>query len=308
MPFNSMVKSKYPRRQWSLVGYPGDGKTVFSTQLQTPLLAIDADHRYEEVFGLVDGPVNKFDNPADNVLVNRIHQQLLENMQDEKIGTIVVDSQTVIIAPLVSRAIVDNNAGANENFVAAFTAKAVAMRLLQDAVTMWGTDVLWIYHLQDGRDHKAKKVVTATIPPTELARLQRSLNARLRVVRDKAKRGIKVEWCRNGRSGTILWDTSGHWAEMPEKLEQAMYDGLSPAEIAAQQLPASFIGPKAAVAWGVKYGAYETETATREAYDLAKSEGKPTTPQEMWDLWIVCCVAAKTQLEAPAVEVGGEEY
>ena len=47
----------------------------------------------------------------------------------------MVDSLTAIITPLITAAILNNDAGRNKNKVASFKPKALAMRLLQDAIT-----------------------------------------------------------------------------------------------------------------------------------------------------------------------------
>lgn len=44
------------------------------------------------------------------------------------------------------------------------------MRLLQDTVTGWGVDTLWIYHLRSGLDGQARQVESTTISVVELAR------------------------------------------------------------------------------------------------------------------------------------------
>jgi hypothetical protein len=290
MPFKLKKKPRYPRRLWALAGYPDDGKSTFASQMLGPLLPIDADHRFDQVMHLVEGTVYDFGPPADHVLVSRIVTRLNEEMPDEgEIGTIVVDSLTEIIAPLVAKAVADNAAGRNKNKAAAFMDKALAMRQLQSAVTRWGTDVLWIYHLQDGRDARANPVVTTSIPQLELARLTRSLNAKLRIIRDGRRRGILVEWSR-GRDGLTLWDDSGSWREMPEKLEAAMYDGLEPQELAAKSLPVSFANAGEALRWAVGQGAFGGEAEARAAYEALKAEHGPRTAAEMWDLWIPAVV------------------
>ena len=84
---------------------------------------------------------------AANVLPDRVAAILTENMPSSQVETIIVDSLTAIITPLVVQAMVDKDAGRAKNLAAAFRTKALAMRQLQDAVTRWGTDVLWVYHL-----------------------------------------------------------------------------------------------------------------------------------------------------------------
>ena len=163
MPFKKMERPNLPPRHWVLVGYPGSGKSTFATQMHTPLLPIDADHRFEEVVHLAQGDVYELsNNPADSVDPETIYRLLNQNMPGSDVATVIVDSLTTIITPKVVQAVIDNDAGRSRNRMAAFKDKALSMRLLQDAVTMWGTDVLWIYHLQDSRDEQAREVTRAT--------------------------------------------------------------------------------------------------------------------------------------------------
>jgi len=288
MTFQKMTKQAYPSRLWALVGYPGSGKSTFATQMAGPILAIDADHRFDEVLDLSPDDVLELSNsPADNVDANRITAILAKNMPGSGIKTIVVDSLTAIITPLVVQAMQDKEAGQVKNLAAAFRTKALAMRQLQDAVTRWGTDCLWIYHLNDARDAKGKALTKATVSATELARLTRSINMQLEVVQDKGgKRGIKVVWARRGRDGMTLWDNSGTWAGMPEKIEAAVYDGLSKADQAEiEQAPDHFPNPETAIAWGLERGAFKALQHARNAYEKIKRELSPKTAEEMATLW-----------------------
>ena len=178
------------------------------------MVVVDADHRFQEVLHLAEHDVYELsETRSDNVDPNQITKKLGENMPASGVETIVVDSLTAIITPLVVQAMVDHDEGREKNLSAAFRTKALAMRQIQDAVTRWGTDVLWIYHLQDSRDSRAKEITRATISQTELARLSRSINVQLEVILDERneRRGIQVVWARRGRSGMTIWDESGHW-------------------------------------------------------------------------------------------------
>ena len=65
MGFKKMQKAKYPPRQWSLVGYPGSGKSNFAAQMNGPKLVIDADHRFTEVLEKSTDEVYQLsDNPS----------------------------------------------------------------------------------------------------------------------------------------------------------------------------------------------------------------------------------------------------
>lgn len=288
MPFKKMEKPNTPPRHWILVGYAGSGKSTFATQMRTPLLPIDADHRFGEVVHLAQGDVFELsDNPADSVDPETVYRLLDQNMPGSGVATIVVDSLTTIITPKVIQAVMDNDAGRNRNRMAAFKDKAMSMRLLQDAVTRWGTDTLWIYHLQDGRDEQAREVTRATLSATERARLYRSVNLELHMVQQDGRRGIKVVWARRGRSGMILWDDSGKWAGMPEKVEEAVYGGLSPSDQdrIEKETPAAFATEEAAIEWGQTEGAFENLYHSRNAWNELKRENRGLGLAGLSPLW-----------------------
>jgi hypothetical protein len=303
MPFAKLDPAPYPRRLWGLYGFPGCGKSTFAARMRGPILVIDADHRFDEVAQMCAAGVYALsDRPADNVQPEAIAAALRANMPGSDVRTVVIDSLTAILAPLVTQALLDNDAGRNKNKMTAFIDKALALRLLQDAVTAWGTDVLFVYHLQTGRNEAAEKVTTTTVSRTELARLTRSLNMQLRVVEEGGRHGVRVDWARRGRSGVTLWDDTGAWVGMPEKIETSVYDGLSEADqrkIEAET-PISFTAPAAALAWGFERGAFQDAAHAHNAYDKLKADHKPTTAPEMWSLWIadvLARVAAKTPAE-----------
>lgn len=293
MGFRKMTAMPYPPRLWTLVGFPGSGKSTFAAAMRSPMLVIDADQRFREVLSLAGEVYALSDTPADNTNPERIAALLAENMPGSEVGTIVIDSLTAIVAPLITRAMIDNDAGRHQNRMAAFKDKALCMRVLQDAVSKWGTDCLWIYHLQEGRDAQAKTQTTATVSKTELARLLRSINLQLELVQNGNRRGVKVTWARRGRSGMTLWDTAteaggGCWAGMPEKIEAAVYDGLSQAEQDAieNDAPTAFPNPETAISWGYERGAFATLQYSRDAYEKLKQEKQPKTAAEMRDLWV----------------------
>jgi hypothetical protein len=132
-------------------------------------------------------------------------------------------------------------------------------------------------------------VVKRSISKTEIDRLQRVLNMRLEMVMDgDNRRGIKVAWCRTGRSGMTLWDTTGCWRGMPEKIEAACYDGLAEDEkkrLAALS-PQTFPSRDAALAWAVERGVFKTPKIALPVYDRIKKAGKPEDAIEMAALWV----------------------
>lgn len=288
MPFQKM-QTKLPPRQWAIVGHPGSGKSTFAAQMQSPMVVIDADHRFAEVMRHVAGDVFSLsDNASDNVDAERIAALLRQNMAGSGVCTIVIDSLTAIIAPLVTAAVLDNDAGRNKNRAAAFKPKALAMRLLQDAITGYGVDTLWVYHLRSGMNGQAQAIETTSISTVELARLRRSLNMQLRVVEQAGKRGVVVDWARCGRSGQTLWDDTGCWKGMPERIEQAAYGGLTVEDMEriADSTPTAFVSAQAAIAWGFEQGAFNDAVHAQNAYDKLKGEKSPKTASEMWTFWI----------------------
>merc|ERR1711981_78698 len=170
-----------------------------------PKVVIDADHRFTEVLELSEDDVFSLsDDPQDNVDTDNIAKCLYQNMPNSGVKTIIVDSLTAIITPIVVKAMLDKDKGRQKNLMAGFKEKAMAMRQLQDAVARWGTDCLWIYHLQDARDGKAREITKSTVSETEIARLTRSINMQLKIIEKDGKYGVEVIWARRGRSGMVI--------------------------------------------------------------------------------------------------------
>lgn len=290
MGFKRMTNDGYPPRQWAIVGYPGVGKSTFVAQMRQPVLTIDADHRFSEIARLNREKVfYEFgDNPEDNADPRTIAKLLDRDMPGSDVATIVVDSLTSIIAPLVGEAIQANDAGENKNRIAAFKPKAMAMQTLQDAITRWGRDTVWIYHLRERRDANANMTVATSISAVELARLRRSLNMVIRLVDQGQQRVAIVDWCREGRDNISIADTSGCWAGIPEAIESAVYDNLTDEEKdeKAKGVPKRFADMNAAIAWGFEQGVFSDAVHAQNAYNKVKEAGKPATAQAMWDLWI----------------------
>lgn len=291
MAFKKMSHTKYPPRLWSLVGYPRSGKSTFASRMKGPMVVVDADHRFQEVLHLAKEEVFELsETRSDNVDPNMITKMLNKNMPGSGVQTIVVDSLTAIITPLVVQAMINHDNGEERNLSAAFRTKALAMRQIQDAVTRWGSDVLWIYHLQDSRDARAKEITRSTISQTELARLSRSINVQLEMVLDEKnnRRGIKVNWARRGRAGMTIWDESENWENMPERIEAELYDGLSADEQdqLEEKSPDYFPNPETAIGWAMEQSAYKTIAQAKKAYNAVKKNLKPANAREMAQFWV----------------------
>ncbi len=297
MAFSKKQIPVYPRRHWQIVGRAGTGKSTFAMRMRAPLLPIDADHRIDQVAHLNPEMLELSSAPADHNDTDRIAHLLNTNMPGATVGTILIDSLTAIIAPLVTQAMVDKDAGRIQNLWAGFRPKALAMRQLQDAITKWGTDTLWIFHLDDSTNAEGKALVKETISKTELARLMRSVNLKLEVIVEKGRRGVVVKWARRGRSGKAvgtLWDETGTWLGMPERIERAVYDGLSQADQdrLERALPETFDDDATAIAWGLEFGSqseppvFAALAHARNAFEkLMRENGAPTGMDEKAALW-----------------------
>jgi len=294
MSFQAFQKSQYPRRQWLVEGEPDTGKSTFAAQMKAPILPIDADHRFAEVVDLAQGPVFQLSgDPLDNVDPDRIAALVSEGMRGSGTKTIVVDSLTAIIAPLVTKAFRGNAAGENRNRVAAYAQKATAMRLLQDVLTGTGCDIAWIYHVYQGRDSNAREVERTSITELELSRVLRSCNMRIRLARQGGVYTATVVWARRGRSGVTIQDTSGKWGRMPERIEAAVYDGLSETEQRqiADNPPDAFPSPAEAIAWAMTQTCdgepiFRDEAHAQNAYQLLRTVRRPESAQQMRDEWV----------------------
>jgi hypothetical protein len=298
MAFKKMESSQYPPRQWAIYGAAGSGKSHFASQMKGPALVIDADARFTEQIRNAVGAIYQLsDEHMDNTDPNRIVTLLKENLPGSGVRTIVVDSLTAIIRPIINQGMV--NAETAKNKIGVWREKALAMSRLQDALSSSGCDTLWIWHTHSSLDANAKQVDRASIPATELVRLRRSLNAILRLdVAANGQRSVLVEWARNGKSGIKLVDEAGGWHGMPELLDSAIYaDGVK----SGNETPTGFSSPADAVAWGFEQGVFRDAIHAQHSYEKCKREAQPKSAAAMWAAWI-----AKVQAYKAAGEMAEE--
>jgi len=293
MPFKKLSETQIrPARRWALVGFPGDGKSSFATQMQTPILPIDVDGRFREVEHLANGVVFALtEKPEENNDVQLIDELLEKEMPDSGVRTIVVDSVTPIyqrITRRVQMAIQEGDLN-GKNKSAPHQLKANAMALLGTSVSSYGTDTLWIWHLNDTNFNGQSKVAQS-ISETERDRLRKFLNAELHVVVDKnGRRGITIFWSRSGHGiGQTIYDTQENfdsgffWKGMPERIEAIIFPKAVPklTEAAADNTR-TFASPAEAIKWGAAHlNAPEDEVA--EIYNTVKALIQPKTAREMW--------------------------
>lgn len=285
MAFKPMEVPKYPPRQWAVYGAAGSGKSHFASQMKAPALVIDADARFTEQLPNATGPIYQLsDEQMHNLDPDSIARLLRENLPGSGVRTIVVDSLTAILRPKINAAMSDIEHGRVKNGVAAFRGKAMAMSLLQDAVSSSGADSLWIWHTHKSMNAKAEQKEGASIPETELIRLRRSLNVILKLeVSEDGRRFVLVEWARNGRGGMRLEDKAGGWRGMPELIEAAIYAG---GVKTGNETPTTFGSRTEAIAWGFEQGCFRATQHAENAYEECKRETAPKSPGEMWAAWI----------------------
>lgn len=296
MAFKKMEAPKYPPRQWAVYGDAGGGKSHLAAQMKAPALVLDADARFTEQIKNAVGEIYQLsDKHEDNTDPNQIVTLLKANLPGSGVRTIVVDSLTAIMRPIINQGLVDAETAKNK--IGVWRDKALAMSRMQDAVSSSGCDSLWIWHTHTTRDANAKVVQKASIPDTELQRLRRSLNAILRIDVDAdGRRSILVEWARNGKGGMRLYDDVGGWRGMPERIEAAIYsEGVKESE----GTPTTFANPQMAIAWGFEQGCFRDARHAAHAYEKCKTEHQPKTASAMWECWIA---DVQRRMEQPAEE------
>ncbi len=227
MPFPALPAQ--PPRRWLLWGYAEDGKSTFAARFRRPALVLDADHRFAEVAAGAPDVYSLSTNPADLLDVPRIRRLLAEHMPGSGIRSIIVDSLTSLAAPLLQEATLNAASPALRNKSSAFKDKAVLLRLLADSVNAWGTDVLWIAHYESSIFNGQRRA-RRSLPDLEVERLRRSHTLELSIVRDGARRGLRLDHARSGAPpGLTVWDTSVAWENMPDRIEAALAGGKLPA-------------------------------------------------------------------------------
>ena len=75
---------------------------------------------------------------------------------------------------------------------------------------------------------------------------------------------------------------------MPERLEEAVYGGLSPEEQdqIEKSTPSVFKSPEVAISWSFEKGAFSNVDQAKAFYDKIKQDRSPRSAKEMRDYWI----------------------
>lgn len=291
------LQQKLPPRVWLLKGRSRSGKSVFSMNMRGPLLPIDADNKLFGSQQYAVGEVMEFsDDHADAVNVASIESILEDNMPNSGIKTIIVDSVTPILEPLIIKAMETTKGG-----IGRWQSKSAAMKKLTYATTKWGVDVLFVYHIDDSMNADAKMAEKTSITPVELARLNKHFNMSLSVVEEGNRRGIRVDYAQHGKYGMTIWDDNGYWRGVPERIEEAVYAG---GVLDQPERPTAFASPDLAIAWGMAQGCFREELHAKNAYEKVKAEQKPRSAAEMAAYWLA--EVDKRVAEVEAGELSGK--
>jgi hypothetical protein len=317
MAFKKLAETQIrPARRWALVGFPGDGKSSFAAQMQTPILPIDVDGRFREVEHLANGTVFALsEKREENNDVQAIDRLLDKHMSDSGVRTIVVDSVTPIFQRITRRHQVEEHEGETKgNKSAVHREKADVMALLGAAVTGYGTDTLWIWHLNTS-SFNGKHTQSQSVSETERDRLRKFLNAELHVVVDKnGRRGIVVAWSRSGHGiGQTIYDTQENfdtgffWKGMPERIEALIYPAVVARGPGASAAPTadgarSFANAEDAINWGLSQINAPAEEVSA-LYAEVKAAAQPKSSREMWAAWVAEIAKRQATLTA-AVSTG----
>ena len=150
--------------------------------------------------------------------------------------------------------------------------------------------MIWIYHYRDRGTATGSIETTTSITELELARLYRNINIKCEIVVDKnGKRGLKILEARRGRSGMTIWDDSGSWENIRERLEQEVWGGLTKEEQDTIEQNVKFASKDQIIGWAMQQGdVYKDEQHAKNSYDklkdeLAKEMGSELTAEIMFE-------------------------
>lgn len=229
MAIKKLTADTKPPRRWAIIAFPCTGKSTFATRMRGPLVVADIDGRFSEVHTLAgEGNVGVIHLDAkDSGDANVWAEQIERDIAGQKFGTMVADSITPVIEPLLYDVAEESDPKARNKLL---LHKAATANRFFNALVRHGNDVLLVWHLK-GTMVNGQGGVRTTLSNTETERLRMHLNAILEIEIDEktGKRGIFIAWARNGRDKHTIWDESGSWVNMPEQIEAHIYG--SPAAI-----------------------------------------------------------------------------
>lgn len=207
---------------WILIARANEGKSTFATQMSPEYLVADLDGRWDEQAKNVLGVAHVIKKSETLAIVTEMEKYAATN---KNIQTVIYDSGTAVLDYIQSKGRLmeaEAKPGSKFNLNDVHKLKADTMRVLRLAALKFHCNVLWIFHLEDGK-MSGKDRVRTTLPATELERMKSNLNAILSIVKDgkTGQRGIRIEWCRynsNVAAGQVIWDTDSMWRGVPQRI------------------------------------------------------------------------------------------
>jgi hypothetical protein len=249
-------------------GLAGTGKTSMALELgfnpdanrYDPILFVDLDGRLSEKGHIGDSrPIYRItaadfapDAAPDNWMekITKLGKYLSTELPGSGVTGIVVDSVTPIMERLKMLAKIDPT---SKNGIAAYGDKANVMKLLQQVVFAHGINVLVIHHVEpttDINDPNRKGVERTTMTQTELVRLLKQVNFRLKITQEGNDRFATVLFSR-WRFGQKI-KANKDWIGFFPQLRQEMYGGLSAeqmAQLSSGGAPPEFADRTHAASW-----------------------------------------------------------
>lgn len=306
MPFGTKYEyNPIPTRIAMLLSaYQNTGKTTFASRMLPPGkagLVVDADQRFNEVVSpeLEFYPLS--DTPHHMIEPEKIYEIMSREMpKPNNIGLAVIDSLTNIITKIILQIQSDVEKGQSSG-ARGYKKKADAMKWLNAAFLPWNIDVIWIFHTRDYGDASGKAKVGKSVTKLELERLWQNINIECEIIVDEKtqKRGLKVIYARGGRSGFTIWDDSGSWEGIRERLLQEVWGGLTKEEqtVLLEKKDGSFSSSVEAVAWAVEQGAFndveengrvsKAQNSMKKLYKELKDElGDEFSQEVLYAAWV----------------------
>lgn len=208
---------------WLLIAEAGAGKSTFARQMSPEYLVIDTDVRWSDQAVKSDGKSHIIAS-SDPIQIQQEMNRLRNELQD-KIGTVILDSGTFLLAPIVARGQLANanskrDTGKGINMDAVMQEKAATMRIVVGSMLSYHKNTLLIFHHEES-GMSGKMTTRSTLPKAEYERLKKAIHATLTVTKaNNGMRGIQIEWTHDNPAavGQVVWDYDGMWKNVPQKL------------------------------------------------------------------------------------------
>lgn len=275
MAVQRITQKRIPRR-WCIYGPAGSGKSTLIPALLQPVLVIDADQRIAEIVNQMADVPNLYsfsENPEDHTDIERICELIKTEVNECDARSIVVDSLTTLINPIIQKALLEAKDPDTKNRSSPYVRKSALLKMLQDTLTQTGRDIFYIWHKERG-NFNGQDEWKHTVSEYERERLRRSSNAMLETFVEGGKFGIRIDWSRAGLQDVTFRDKEGFWEGIPEQIDAAL----------AAEAP-RFPNRRKAIEWGVKQGRFASFEESQSRYLEIKEKFSPKTASEMFRRW-----------------------